>query len=626
MAQKDLFGYTPPLPPKLLLHEPDSTRWKEMAAYLDSHSTKVDLLNYAEALTAWLGKYNVYRAADDSKPVKATEIIDITKSSNSKATIAHGLALVLADQQNMQSYVETLDEEMKNLWVSMLLNIYLTADNAKQILHDESIIVEERVYYYSRAIAKLKKPELKWFSLTHFLSTENSRYRNYENYIAVSQAIHSIFFPIFFPRAFDESENLSQLPDGHWRIVNVEADSHANFQLFLSMMKQDALPVKKKGIGVTDMKRAQKKMSLEEFFPGDTNEYRQHLRAFSYLQLLALHEHILARKKKRSYQDTLRNLFANFNSLDSFLSNILFPHITGLNRQFTEYGKESKLCNMLFTWMGEDPEGWVNLHDVIIRIYALNYGNDTSQHIPLVYNPKMEDYSTHLTNQYSGRVISADSYVMEFGYTGLQMCALLMASVGMAEVAIDEDKNCGVSPFESVAYIRLTPLGRYALGIDTSYEAPKMEQTAYFELDPDRLIIRSLVEPNPYAQLLKDTSIPISRNRFETSALSFLANCHSKSDVESKISIFKQFIADKLPPLWKEFFKTLLQHCHPLQEDSTAYRHYTIDPENRELQQLITNDPVLRQLVIRAEGYRILVKLDDIRKFENQLKKHGYLL
>ena len=63
-----------------------------------------------------------------------------------------------------------------------------------------------------------------------------------------------------------------------------------------------------------------------------------------------------------------------------------------------------------------------------------------------------------------------------------------------------------------------------------------------------------------------------------------------------------------------------------MQEDSTAYRHYTIDPENRELQQLITNDPVLRQLVIRAEGYRILVKLDDIRKFENQLKKHGYLL
>lgn len=593
---------------------------------MESHCTKVELLNFAEAITAWLSKYNVYRATDDSNPVKAVEITDITKSSNSKATIAYGVALILADQQNTQSYLETFDEKMKELWTTVLLNIYLSLNNAKYILNDNNIVIEERNYYYSRAIIKLNKPELKWFSLARFLSAEVHFYRNYENYITINPAIHSIFFPFFFPRAFDESENLSQLPDGHWRIMNFESDSYTHFQLFLSMMKQHLLPVKKKGIGVTDMKRAQKKMSLKEFFPGDTNEYRQNLRAFSYLQLLALHEHFLARQKKRSYQDTLQNLVTNFSTLDYFLSNILYPHIKGLNRQITEYGKESKLCKMLFTWMGEDSEGWVCLHDVIARIYALNYGNDTSQHIPLVYNPQMEDYSTHLTNQYSGRVISADSYVMEFGYTGLQMCALLMASVGMAEVAIDEDKNCGVSPFETVAYIRLTPLGRYALGIDTSYEAPKMEQTAYFELDPDRLIIRSLVEPNPYAQLLKDTSIPISRNRFETSALSFLANCHSKSDVESKISIFKQFIADKLPPLWKEFFKTLLQHCHPLQEDSTAYRHYTIDPENRELQQLITNDPVLRQLVIRAEGYRILVKLDDIRKFENQLKKHGYLL
>lgn len=32
------------------------------------------------------------------------------------------------------------------------------------------------------------------------------------------------------------------------------------------------------------------------------------------------------------------------------------------------------------------------------------------------------------------------------------------------------------------------------------------------------------------------------------------------------------------------------------------------------------------QLVIRAEGYRIMVKTEDFTKFETQLKKHGYLL
>jgi hypothetical protein len=96
--------------------------------------------------------------------------------------------------------------------------------------------------------------------------------------------------------------------------------------------------------------------------------------------------------------------------------------------------------------------------------------------------------------------------------------------------------------------------------------------------------------------------------------------------VESKIKIFRQFISSKLPPLWEQFFKQLIQHCHPLKEDKTSYKRYQLDPENRDLVQLITTDPQLRQLVIRAEGYRIMVKTEDFTKFETQLKKHGYLL
>ena len=77
---------------------------------------------------------------------------------------------------------------------------------------------------------------------------------------------------------------------------------------------------------------------------------------------------------------------------------------------------------------------------------------------------------------------------------------------------------------------------------------------------------------------------------------------------------------------WEQFFKQLIQHCHPLKEDKTSYKRYQLDPENRDLVQLVTTDPQLRQLVIRAEGYRIMVKTEDFTKFETQLKKHGYLL
>ena len=304
-----------------------------------------------------------------------------------------------------------------------------------------------------------------------------------------------------------------------------------------------------------------------------------------------------------------------------------FPHIKGLRNQITDYSREPVLATMLFGLLRRQPQRWMAINDLLLMITAEESSENKSRFASMVFYPGDEHYATPLVNEYTQRTITAENYTREFGYTALQGFALMLCSLGIAEVALNEDdRKQSISPFDSVEYLRLTPLGRYALGVTNEYEEPEQEHVAYFELDPDRLIIRSLVEPNPYAQLLKDTSVPISKNRFETSALSFLANCHKKADVEGKIKIFRQFISNELPPLWEQFFKTLLQHCNPLLEDKTAYKRYTLDPQNRELAQLITTDPVLRQLAIRAEGYRIMVRNDDLKKFETQLKKHGYLL
>jgi hypothetical protein len=344
------------------------------------------------------------------------------------------------------------------------------------------------------------------------------------------------------------------------------------------------------------------------------------------MQLLTLTKEFLNKSSNSTYEETLRSFFNEFQHINYWLVNLLYPHIKGLRQQMTNYGRHAKLCNTMFTWLREEPERWVSIRDIYLKIYSIENGENSSRFTTLVFHPNDEQSNTQMINEYTGNIITANSYAMEFGFTGLQMCAFLIASIGAAEIVINEDENRNISPFDSLDYIRLTPLGRYALGVTDEYDPPEQDHVAYFELDPDRLIIRSLVNPNPYAQLLTDTSVPISSNRFETSALSFLANCHKREDVENHIRIFRQFISSELPPLWEQFFHSLLQHCHPLTEDKTVYKHYTLDPENRDLIQLVTSDPVLRQIVIRAEGYRIMVKMDDLKKFETQLKKHGYLL
>jgi len=523
-----------------------------------------------------------------------------------------------------------LSGEICQLWRTLILNIYMTQDEAQKILNTSSILFDEKVnhYYLSSGEISFNKKELNWFSLAIHPSGKINKYGYRDNikYLTIKPFVRNLFMPYFLPGAYDNDKGLNELPTGKWRTVNVENNSINCFKLFQVMMTQNAFPIKKKGIGVSDMKRALKKLPLEEFFPDDTNEYRENLRAFSYIQLLTLCCYFFVKNSNTSYEDTLRILINKIDMLESYMQGILFPHIKGLRKQMVDAGRESKLYTMMLNWLREEPERWVSINDIFMQICVIENNINTTRLTTLVFHPNDEQSSILISNGYNGHSITADKYAKEFGYTGLRMCAFQLASLGIVEIAIDEESKYDISPFDAIEYLKLTPLGRYALGISNDYEAPEQEHVAYFELDPDRLIIRSLVNPNPYAQLLLDTSVLISHNRYETSALSFLANCHKREDVESKISTFRKFISKDLPPLWEQFFQQLLQHCHPLTEDHVSYRHYTLSPDNHELIQLITNDPKIQSLVIRAEGYRILLKSENQKKFETQLKKHGYLL
>lgn len=632
MKHPTLFANATDTQNALVLEEPTQEQWHAAKQQLESRCTKQELQKYAEALIPWLSQYPaIKRATRNGRVLAATEVDAMLKTNASKSTIAQGLSLILGSRQNLQLYIDAMSTELRELWRTLLFNIFLTHTEAKLILKtSDNLFKEQRSYYYGNDTA-WNKCEYGFFTTANFRSPEKTKYgyREYESFIALNKGIRDMFMPLFFSEASDSDSGLNELPAGEWRTVNFEAESMTHYQLLEGLLAQDALPVKKKGIGITDMKRVQKKIALAEFFPGDENEYRQNLRAFGYMQLLALNDYYFVKKKDNKiipYEQVVRTLIDNFAKLDYFVAGILYPHIKGLTKQMTEYGRETKLCLNMLSCLREEPERWLSIRDIYLKICYLDSQENTSRYVALVFYPNDEQYTTEMINQYSNRIIAANSYAMQFGYTGLQMFAFQLASIGLAEVALNEQPLANLSPCSALEYVRLTPLGRYALGVTNDYEAPELEHVAYFELDPDRLIIRSLVDPNPYAQLLKDSSTPISRNRFETSALSFLANCHKREDVEQKISIFRRFIANELPPLWEQFFQQLLQHCHPLKEDRTGYKRYILSADNRDLIQLVTTDPVLRQIVVRAEGYRIMVKNDDLKKFETQLKKHGYLL
>ena len=618
-------------PQTIVLEEPRNNQWYYMQNMLLAHLNKQQLLSYAEAFIPWLSKYSkVQRMDSEGRLSEANEIAVMIKPSSSKDNIARGLALILGSNHNLQLYLQSATPGFRQLWQQVMLNFYVSHADAIEIIgRNEKLFSEQKRYYYSESYYTWNRREYQLFITSYLHSDKKDRYGycEHEYFICLDKFIRETFAPLFLPQQQATELSLTQLPEGNWQTFNFEAESLLHYNLFLGLMQQGELPLRAKGLGLNEIRRATKKLNFNEFFPNDDCEYRKGLRAKYYLMLLGIYQNLNQKKKMdTTYEDTLRNLVSNISWLDKYMPALTFPHIKGLRRNQTDCGRDQNLFRHVSSLLMEEPENWLSVQHIYQLIAVLEISGSSYNQSLLVYHPSLEQDYSQLVNEYTGKPIKASSYTQEFGMTAIRVYAFWLASLGIAEIALGEKPEIEVSPFDSLAYLRLTPLGRYAFGVADSYEAPEQEHVAYFELDPDRLIIRSLVEPNPYAQLLTDTSVAISKNRYETSALSFLASCHTKADVESKIKIFRQFIASELPPLWEQFFRTLLQHCHPLKEDKTGYKRYSLDPENRDLIQLVTTDPVLRQIVIRAEGFRILVKNDDLKKFETQLKKHGYLL
>ena len=616
----------------LIFQEPDKEEWIEASERLNNLLTKNQLWAMCQALQPLLHTHGavMVKMKSNGKNRPATELQSLFSQSTNKMDMARGLALILCKQANLQHYADRLKPEQRELWQLLLSKIYVSIDEAKQVLKEQRVIIEEqhRGYYYYNKTEKLDPPELMFFTITRSLSATKMRYgyRQKATFLTVPPAIYPYFYNLFFPEAKDTAAK----PGNDHIVCNFEADSVAKYPLLQGLIKADKLQVKTKGVGLSDIKRVGKTLALDEIFGNEAvkNSLQENIRTLHYIQLPTLYHYFNSYQKTGddTYAEMLRNLFCEDQYwLDSFFVQLLLPHIKGLRRQIVECNTLKQLFYTVIRLLKEEPKNWIATSDIMQHTLSIATEEPTVPYMPMVFRPEGQSDAYDIENEFSHRKIDVGSFVPEFGLAAIQAQALLLCSLGMAEVALSP-LHRSESPFARTDYLRLTPLGRYALKVSNKYEAPHIEQAAYFELDPERLIIRSLVTPNPYEQLLKNSSVAISKNRFETSARSFLAHCKSRDDVEKHIAIFRQFISSDLPPLWKQFFDSLLQHCHPLTKSQTSYCHFNVSPEDTDLIYLLTNDEKLRHIVVRAEGYLILVKNSDLRLFEEQLKKHGYLL
>ena len=252
-----------------------------------------------------------------------------------------------------------------------------------------------------------------------------------------------------------------------------------------------------------------------------------------------------------------------------------------------------------------------------------SYGSD------LYFNMKVDSrYRNYYERTYARGSYYNEAVTKPF----LKTMLFMFAAFGIVDVAYDLPANKALqereadylSPFDGLRYVRITPLGEYVLGLKKTYSISIEEPTATILLDDKRLIMTIDGHDPLKTMVLEKLAEKISETCYKVNYQSFLKECATQQDIKQKIALFQEQIAAKPPQIWQEFLDDVLAKINPLTKKSSL-AVYKLQP-NKELIALMARDEMLKQYILKAEDYHVVIETKHLGKVKKRLEEFGYFI
>ncbi|MFK5976212.1 MAG: hypothetical protein QM493_06865 [Sulfurovum sp.] len=232
--------------------------------------------------------------------------------------------------------------------------------------------------------------------------------------------------------------------------------------------------------------------------------------------------------------------------------------------------------------------------------------------------------------------VNADSYgyQMIFFEPILKAALFYLGALGLLELRYDKPKSQYnikakdeeyISIWDSLKYIKLTPLGEYIFGFKESYTPQKIVQSSLtMKFDEYKPIIT--ISPNDIITKAKLDiyAIALDNNRYILNYTKIFRDCKSYKLLEAKIESFYRDFGKKLPKVFDDYFDEIKANSNMLKRD---LKQVVIElKNNKKLLNLFMSNKNIQNLIIKAEGYRIIVAKDNISKLTKILKDNGFFM
>ena len=308
-----------------------------------------------------------------------------------------------------------------------------------------------------------------------------------------------------------------------------------------------------------------------------------------------------------------------------FITRILASHLKKV-RYDHHYSKELGLFNILKTIILDLPEeSWVTIENI------LKYSKYRGLEFHLEYKSKTDNYILDVGDGYYS---CESSYSLLFFEPVLKGAFFYLASLGLLEIKYDEPKSDStirakgkeyISVWDGLKYIKLTELGKYIFGLSKKYEQKTIKKiTTKLKFDEYKPIITIDSQDTITQAKLEPFTDKYDANRYILSYTKIFRDCKSKKVLDIKIDNFYKQIEPNPPQVFKDFFEQIKLDSNMLKRDLTQVVIKL--KNNKKLLNLFLKNKKLQEMIIKAEGYRIIVSKNDIPKLTKIVKDNGFFI
>lgn len=572
--------------------------------------------------------YIRYVAINENNHKYVPDLIKLcaTKKQCLKAELLN-FASLFFNENNFHLFLETLPDNVRAIWIAAADKIFLSEKEANELLGEECVIDTHR-WHQVGVCNTLGEGIFKITSSERFdYSDNNTYYLTFKSYwlreLTYRCSHHTL-----------KDCQTAVLPD-KLTVFNAEADLFQEIPILNNLRESGMLTLGRTHFFTAKLRKALDKARINNFNLNEksTKYYEETLRSY-YLIITYLltcertYDHVInSASPLQLIQLCVKYVFDH----TSKFCKLFLPHITCIDRDYDYSHRNTNRLMRSFerSLLTLKSSMWVSIEQVL---YQTRGFFDHKTYVSILIQEPTSYYNIgfKLRDKNADEPIKYDEIITRVTYQSIKSVLLAMASWGIIEIAYDPTTTGNGPSYltDALRYVRLTNLGKYVLGEAKSYQLPAtiVNTRKDFELNTDRLLIKVL-NPNSKGNFaLGKIATPITSQLYRTDFSVFLKECNTKDDIVKNINLFKKYIANEPPQIWAGFFNAMLERSNALKKVRTSYITRSIDAKDKELQDIIMHDPNIKQYILRAEGYVVLIEQAHLNDVNNILKTYGYTI